>query len=181
MPFTFEQLKIPDLILVTPKRFTDERGAFMETYKESAFKEYGIDYDFVQDNHSVSRKGVLRGLHYQRPPRAQGKLVRAVQGRIFDVAVDIREDSESFGEWVGMELSDQNRRMLFIPPGFAHGFCVLSEQAVVHYKTTAEYAPECEGGIRWDDEELDIDWPNKEILILSKKDNNLRPFNGISL
>ena len=169
MPFNFTRLASPGVILVEPTVFLDERGFFMESYKCSEFAAFGIKERFVQDNHSRSTKGILRGLHYQNPPKAQGKLVRVVEGEIFDVAVDIGRDSQTYGKWVGKILSAENKRMLYIPPGFAHGFCVLSEVAEVLYKTTEEYAPEYDAGIIWNDPEINIDWPI-EHPILSKKD-----------
>ena len=169
MPFEFKRLEIPDVILIKPKVFEDERGFFMEVYKRSEFEAFGILESFVQDNHSRSVKGVLRGLHYQNPPKAQGKLVRVVVGEIFDVAVDIRKGSPYYGKWVGLILSSQNKKMLYIPPGFAHGFCVLSEVAEVIYKTTEEYSPDHEAGIIWNDPEINIDWPIKNPF-LSEKD-----------
>lgn len=175
MPFSFKRLKIPDVILVEPKVFGDERGFFMETYKVSDFKKNGIDYNFVQDNHSKSQKGVLRGLHYQLKPKEQGKLVRCVKGRIWDVAVDIRKGSPWYGEWVAVELSEENKLMLWIPPGFAHGFVTLEDDTEVIYKVTKEYSPDFDRGIIWDDPDLAIDWPIKN-PILSKKDRNLPKF-----
>ena len=157
MPFNFTRLAIPDVILIEPRTFPDERGFFMESYKYSEFSAFGIKERFVQDNHSRSVKGVLRGLHYQKHPKAQGKLVRVVVGEIFDVAVDIRHGSPTYGQWVGEKLSAENKRMLYIPPGFAHGFCVLSEGAEVLYKTTEEYSPEHDAGIIWNDPKLSID------------------------
>ncbi len=134
MPFSFKRLEIPDVILVEPKVFGDERGFFMETYKASEFKKNGIEYDFVQDNHSKSQKGVLRGLHYQLRPMEQGKLVRCVRGRIWDVAVDIRKGSPWFGKWVAVELSEENKLMFWVPPGFAHGFVALEDGTEVIYQ-----------------------------------------------
>ena len=168
MPFQFKRIEIPEVILIEPKVFQDERGFFMETCKYSDFAAFGIAERFVQDNHSRSVKGVLRGLHYQNPPHAQGKLIRVVVGEIFDVAVDIRKGSPTYGKWVGVKLSAENRRMLYIPPGFAHGFCVLSDVAEVVYKVTAEYAPECEAGIIWNDPGIGIEWPIKHPIISSK-------------
>lgn len=170
MPFKFQRLEIPDVILIEPQVFGDERGFFMETYKHSEFSAFGITEHFLQDNHSRSKKGVLRGLHYQNPPKAQGKLVRVVLGEIFDVAVDIRKGSPTYGRWVGVILSAENKRMLYIPPGFAHGFCVLSDVAEVIYKVTEEYAPELEAGIIWNDPEIGIQWPIPT-PILSTKDS----------
>ncbi len=172
MPFSFKRLEIPDVILVEPEVFGDERGFFMETYKASDFKRNGIDYDFVQDNHSRSQKGVLRGLHYQLRPMEQGKLVRCVRGRIWDVAVDIRKGSPWFGKWVAVELSEENRLMFWVPPGFAHGFVALEDGTEVIYKVTKEYAPELDRGIIWNDPDLAIDWPVGD-PILSEKDRKL--------
>ena len=175
MPFIFKELDIPDVILIEPKVFGDSRGFFMETYKYSEFKKNGIEYNFVQDNHSRSQKGVLRGLHYQLKPMEQGKLVRCVRGRIWDVAVDIRKGSPWYGKWVAVELSEENKLMLWIPPGFAHGFVALTDYTEVIYKVTKEYSPELERGIIWNDPELAIDWPI-ENPILSEKDRNLPRF-----
>lgn len=169
MPFEFERLAIPGVVLVKPRVFSDERGQFLETYKQSEFGRFGIRDPFTQGNHSISGRGVLRGLHYQRPPKAQGKLVRVVVGEIFDVGVDIRQGSPTYGKWVGERLSAENKRMLYIPPGFAHGFCVLNELAEVLYKTTEEYSLEHDAGIRWNDPEIGIQWP-VEHPILSAKD-----------
>lgn len=159
MPFRFVKTEIPDVVIIEPRVFADERGFFMETYKRSEFAALGIDEIFVQVNRSKSPKGILRGLHYQKQPQAQGKLVHALAGEIFDVAVDIRQGAPTFGRSVIIELSSKNKRMLYVPAGFAHGFCVVSDDAEVSYMTTAEYAPECEAGIRWDDPDLAIDWP----------------------
>ena len=171
MPFIFKRLEIPDIILIEPKVFGDERGFFIETYKSSEFKANGITYDFVQDNHSRSQKGVLRGLHYQLQPMEQGKLVRCVRGRIWDVAVDIRKGSPWYGKWVAVELSEENKLMLWIPPGFAHGFVALEDGTEVIYKVTKEYAPELDRGIIWNDPDIGIKWPI-ENPILSEKDKN---------
>jgi dTDP-4-dehydrorhamnose 3,5-epimerase len=166
--FTFTRLAIPDVILVEPRSFGDERGYFMESYRESAFVEGGIAGRFVQDNRSFSQRGVLRGLHFQRAPFGQGKLVSVLQGEIFDVAVDLHPGSPTFGEWAGERISAENRLMLYVPEGFAHGFQVLSESALVHYKTTSEYAPAADAGIRWDDPDLAIPWPLTSPLLSSK-------------
>jgi dTDP-4-dehydrorhamnose 3,5-epimerase len=170
VPFQFRRLAIPEVVLVTPTAFEDARGFFMEVYRQSEFAAHGIGSAFVQDNysHSVSR-GVLRGLHYQKPPRVQGKLVLVVRGAIFDVAVDIRRGSPTYGQWVGVELSDTQRGMLWVPPGFAHGFCVLSDGADVVYKCTEEYDPALDGTIRWNDPEINVRWPIDR-PILSPKD-----------
>ncbi|EEW0466670.1 TPA: dTDP-4-dehydrorhamnose 3,5-epimerase, partial [Escherichia coli] len=157
------------VLIFEPKVFGDERGFFMESFNQKVFEEaVGRKVEFVQDNHSKSSKGVLRGLHYQLEPYAQGKLVRCVVGEVFDVAVDIRKSSPTFGKWVGVNLSAENKRQLWIPEGFAHGFLVLSEIAEFVYKTTNYYHPESEGCIKWDDSFLMIDWPNKPIAISEK-------------
>ncbi len=169
---SFRRLKMPGVILVGAKDFKDDRGCFAEVFRESQFVENGIGARFVQDNHSHSVRGVLRGLHYQLNPGAQAKFVFVTAGEVFDVAVDLRRDSPTYGRWVGETLSAGNRRGLYIPEGFAHGFCVLSEKADVIYKVTREYAPELERGIRWDDRELGIAWPVKE-PILSERDSSL--------
>ena len=153
-------LAIADVMLIEPKVFGDSRGFFYESFNQQAFDQAtGVHLPFVQDNHSRSRRGVLRGLHYQLPPKAQGKLVRVVRGAVFDVAVDIRRDSPTYGQWVGVELSEENHRQLWIPPGLAHGFVVLSETADFLYKTTDTYSPAHERCIRWDDPAIGIDWP----------------------
>ena len=163
MPFAFEKTSIKDVILVKPKVFGDDRGFFMETYKKSEFAKAGLDVDFIQDNHSKSIKGVLRGLHFQKNPKAQGKLVRCIKGKIFDVAVDIRKDSPTFSKWTGHILSEENKDMLWIPEGFSHGFLTLSDVAEIVYKvSSAEYSPEHDAGIRWDDKDINIHWPFKE-------------------
>jgi len=159
MPFRFVKTEIPEVVIIEPRVFPDERGFFMETYKRSEFAALGIGEIFVQVNHSKSPKGILRGLHYQKQPKAQAKLVQAIAGEIFDVAVDIRRGAPTFGRSVVTELSAENKRLLYVPPGFAHGFCVVSDDAEISYMTTAEYAPECEAGIRWNDPDLAIDWP----------------------
>lgn len=158
MPFRFQRLQIPDVILIQIQSNPDARGFFRETYKQSEFVAGGIPATFVQDNHSHSTRGVLRGLHYQKNPQAQGKLVMAMTGEIFDVAVDIRQGSPTYGKWVGQILSAENGCMMYIPPGFAHGLCVLSEQADVVYKVTAEYAAELDRGILWSDPAIGINW-----------------------
>lgn len=169
MAFIFKRLDIPEVILVEAQIFSDERGFFMESFKESEFVSNEIKTKFVQDNFSRSVKGVLRGLHYQKNPQAQAKLVIALQGEIFDVAVDIRKGSPTYGKWVGEILSDKNHRLLYIPEGFAHGFCVLSHSADVIYKVNSEYSPEHERGILWNDADLAIKWPiDKPVMI--KKD-----------
>ena len=156
----FIRTRIPDVQIIEPVVFGDERGFFMETWQRRKFEQAGIDHDFVQDNHSRSARGTLRGLHYQiRHP--QGKLVRVTRGAVFDVAVDLRRSSPDFGRWVGVELSADNRRQLWMPPGFAHGFYVMSDIAEFQYKCTDFYAPEHERAIRWDDPNLSVEWPLK--------------------
>ena len=181
MPFTFKKLDIPDVILVEAQSFLDDRGFFLESFKESIFISNGISTKFVQDNFSHSVKGVLRGLHYQKSPKAQAKLVIALRGEIFDVAVDIRKNSPTYGKWVSEILSEQNHNLLYVPEGFAHGFCVLSDEADVLYKVSNEYSHEHEKGIIWNDPDLNIQWPiDKPILaekdlqspLLKDADNN---------
>ena len=164
--------KIPDVLLLEPFVFRDERGFFLETWNAQTFRnEVKLDVQFVQDNHSRSACGVLRGLHYQvRQP--QGKLVRVARGRIFDVAVDLRKSKPTFGRWVSQELSEDNHRQLWVPPGFAHGFLVLSEVADVLYKTTDYYAPECERCLIWNDPQIAVDWPRNHAPLLSAKDRS---------
>jgi dTDP-4-dehydrorhamnose 3,5-epimerase len=163
--------EIPDVLIFEPKVFGDERGFFFESFNQKMFEEaVGRKVEFVQDNHSKSSKGVLRGLHYQEAPYAQGKLVRCVAGEVFDVAVDIRKSSPTFCKWVGVNLSAENKRQLWIPEGFAHGFLVLSESAEFVYKTTNYYHPESDRGINWSDENLNILWPNIDEILLSDKD-----------
>lgn len=157
----FTSTAISGVIIFEPKVFGDERGFFMESFNQRSFNEaVGHEVNFVQDNHSRSAKGVLRGLHFQLPPHAQGKLVRVTQGSVFDVAVDIRRGSPSYGQWVGVELSGENHRQLWLPPGMAHGFLVTSASADFLYKTTDYYAPQSEGAVRWNDPALDIAWPD---------------------
>jgi dTDP-4-dehydrorhamnose 3,5-epimerase len=163
-------LAIPDVLLIEPQVFFDDRGFFFESFNQERFeKVLGHKINFVQDNHSKSMKGVLRGLHYQLPPKAQGKLVRVIQGQVFDVAVDLRQSSPTFGKWVGEILSSDNKKQLWIPEGFAHGFLTLSDIAEFLYKTTDFYIKEHERAIRWNDEALNIVWPIKD-LSLSDKD-----------
>lgn len=172
MPFEFEKQSIPEVILIKPHIFEDERGFFLESYKHSDFSKYGINEHFVQDNHSKSSKGVLRGLHFQKEPKAQAKLVRCTKGRILDVAVDIRKGSPTFGKYVSAVLTDINKYMLYIPKGFAHGFLTLEEDTHIEYKCSEEYSPENDSGIIWDDKTIQIDWRIKNPII-SQKDANL--------
>jgi dTDP-4-dehydrorhamnose 3,5-epimerase len=167
---------IPEVLLIEPRVFGDARGFFFESFNQRAFQEAsGLNLEFVQDNHSRSSQGVLRGLHYQIQ-QPQGKLVRVVRGRVFDVAVDLRRSAATFGRWVGMELSEDEHRQLWIPPGFAHGFMVLSESAEFLYKTTDYYAPEHERCVAWDDPQLGIEWPDSVVPRLSVKDAAGLPF-----
>ncbi|MBQ2871124.1 dTDP-4-dehydrorhamnose 3,5-epimerase [bacterium] len=170
MPFEFEKQTIEDVILVKPKVFGDNRGFFMESYKKSEFFENGIAIEFNQDNHSKSTKGVLRGLHYQAYPHGQAKLVRCLKGRIYDVAVDIRPTSPTFGKYVKVELSEENKHMLYIPIGFAHGFVALSEEVELLYKASGEYSPQSDRGLLWNDKDINIDWDIDFEPLLSEKD-----------
>ncbi|SRR5579883_534181 len=178
MPFKFTPLAIPDVILVEPTLFGDSRGFFAETYKACDFKANGITPDFVQDNHSKSKAGVLRGLHFQNNPKAQGKLVRVASGSVFDVAVDIRKNSPTYGKWVSAILSGDNHHMLWVPPGFAHGVLVLEDDTHLLYKVSEVYSPAHDRAIRWDDPAIGINWPieNPE---LSDKDRNAPFLNDI--
>lgn len=162
------RLAIPDVLLITPRKFGDERGFFSETFSKRRLAEAGFVGEFVQDNHSMSaRRGTLRGLHFQRAPHAQDKLVRVARGAIFDVAVDIRAGSPTFGRWVGAELSAENWSQLLVPAGFAHGFVTLTQHAEVLYKTTDFYAPDAEGGLAWNDPQIGIDWPIDAVEIVT--------------
>jgi dTDP-4-dehydrorhamnose 3,5-epimerase len=172
---------IPGLVLIEPRIFTDSRGYFFESFSEKNFAAAGLPTQFVQDNQSCSQQGTLRGLHFQKAPHAQGKLVRVLSGAIFDVAVDIRPDSKTYGQWVGVTLDAVRHAMLYIPPGFAHGFYVTSPEAVVSYKCTTPYHPEAESGIRWDDADLNIAWPwvAGVPLVVSEKDKNWGSFSHV--
>ena len=172
MQFRFQRLEIPEVILIESQSFEDGRGFFSESYKLSVFRENGIPDEFVQDNHSRSVKGTLRGLHFQREPEAQAKLVMVARGEILDMAVDLRRGSPTYAQWVGATLSAANRCKLYIPRGFAHGFCVLSDVADVLYKVSAEYDPELDAGVAWDDPQIGVDWPIDNPL-LSPKDVGL--------
>jgi len=176
MAFTFTRQSIPDLVVIEGKKFADERGFFTETYKQSEFVEFGITEKFVQDNYSVSKKGVVRGLHYQLPPFAQGKLVQVLSGKVWDVAVDIRKGSATFGKWLGLELSASDSRLFYIPAGFAHGFIALEDGTQFMYKCTAEYNKESEGGIIYNDADLKIEWPMFDNIEVSDKDLELPSF-----
>lgn len=167
--FIFHETKIKDVYIIDVKTFGDHRGYFMETYKEEDFKEVGLNYNFVQDNQSASRKGVLRGLHFQKT-HPQAKLVRVIKGEVFDVAVDLRKGSDTYGQWVGVLLSEENHKQFMIPRGFAHGFVVVSDYAEFAYKCDDVYHPEDEGGIMWNDPDVGIEWPDVGEIILSEKD-----------
>lgn len=175
MPFEFKQLEVKDVQLIIPKVFNDDRGFFLESFKKSDFVANGIKDEFNQDNHSKSTKGVLRGLHFQAFPKAQAKIVRCIRGKIFDVAVDLRKNSPTFKKWAGEILSEDNKHMLYIPEGFAHGFVVLSDIAELMYKASNEYSKEHDRGIRWNDPEIGINWNIDFEPILSEKDK-LQPF-----
>lgn len=168
--FSFERLEIKEVILIKPKIYNDSRGLFFESYKFSEFEKNGVPNKFVQENQSTSKLNTVRALHYQIEPKAQGKLVRAIKGSVFDVAVDIRKESPTYGKWVGAILSEENKALLWVPPGFAHGFQALEEGAQILYKTTDEYSPEHEGGIIWNDPDINIDWKNKENITVSERD-----------
>ncbi len=179
MGFRRVETGIPDLVVIEPDVFGDHRGFFKETYNANSFREIGLELDFVQDNVSYSGRGILRGLHFQAPPHAQGKLVTVLQGRVIDVAVDIRTDSPTYGRHHAVELTGENHRMFWVPPGFAHGFAVLSETAYFCYKCTGFYNRPAEGGLMWNDPELGIDW-QVESPILSDKDRDYPPFSDFN-
>ncbi len=177
--FKFTPLAIPEVIMIEPTVFSDSRGFFTETYNKKEFADAGIFEDFIQDNHSYSTKGVVRGLHFSLPPHETAKLVRCVEGEVLDVAVDIRANSKTFGKWVAEKLSRENGKMLFVPKGFAHGYCVLSETSSFLYKVSEYYYPESDRGILWNDSDLAIDW-GVENPILSEKDSKLPTFKDLS-
>ena len=179
--FTVKKTPIKDLVIIETKVFGDSRGFFMETYNQASFEELGLTMNFVQDNHSKSKKGVLRGLHFQTK-HTQGKLVRVIKGRVYDVAVDLRKGSETFGQWYGIELSEENKLMFYVPEGFAHGFLTLDDETEFVYRCTDLYAPEYDSGILWSDKTLNIDWKFKEFginpgeLTISEKDQKQQEF-----
>lgn len=176
MPFTVEKTPIDGLIIIESKKFYDFRGFFEETYKRSDLAAFGINENFTQDNHSCSKKGVVRGIHFQREPFAQGKLVRVLSGAVWDVAVDLRKESPTFAKWFGVELSEENSKTLYVPAGFGHGFLALQDDTRLFYKCTKEYNAEYDGGIRWDDPDIAVDWKLGETsAIVSEKDGKL-PF-----
>lgn len=180
--FKFTQTEIEGVYIIEPTVFGDHRGYFVETYNYEDFKKNGLDVKFVQDNQSKSKKGVLRGLHFQKP-YPQGKLVRVISGEVFDVAVDLRKDSKTYGKWVGVKLSAENKKQSYVAEGFAHGFVVLSEEAEFIYKCTNFYHPECEGSILWNDPEIGITWPIEDIsdLLLSEKDRNAKLLKNMNI
>ena len=168
---TVTETIIPGVLVIGPRVFGDERGSFCETYHAERYRQAGVDVEFVQDNLSRSVRGTVRGLHFQAPPHAQAKLVQVLEGSVYDVAVDVRRGSPTYGQWVGVELSAENGHQMYVPEGIAHGFCVVSETALFSYKCSAVYAPEAEGAVRWDDSTLAIDWP-VESPTLSLKDRD---------
>ncbi len=179
MPFEFEKTELSEVILIKPKVFEDDRGFFLETYKKDDFKKVGIDEDFIQDNHSKSVYKTLRGLHFQKNPNPQSKIVRCTRGKILDVAIDIRKNSKTFLKWVKYELSQENKYQLYIPKGFAHGFVTLSDIAEVNYKVSGNYSPEDERSIIWKDSSINIDWEINFEPILSNKDKNAKEIKEI--
>jgi len=180
--FKFTETKVKDLYIIEPQVFGDNRGYFMETYNKKDFTEAGLNMEFVQDNESKSKKGVLRGLHFQTK-HTQGKLVRVTSGEVFDVAVDLRKGSPSFGKWAGVILTQENKKQFYVPEGFAHGFLVLSDEAVFNYKCTDYYSPEYDSGILWNDEEVGIEWPLEGIddILLSDKDKIQKKFKDLEI
>lgn len=176
MPFNFIKTDIKDLMVIEPRVFKDGRGFFMESYKKSDFVAAGIDEDFNQDNHSFSSKGVIRGIHFQTGSSAQGKLVRVVKGAAWDVAVDLRPASKTFGTWFGLELSEENNKMFYVPPGFGHGFVTLKDNTHFLYKCTNEYDPSADSGLIWNDTDINIEWPLTVGLSFSDKDLVLQSF-----
>jgi len=177
----FQKTNLNDAFLIKPKVFSDNRGFFVESYSKKIFEENGVGIDFVQDNHSMSvKKGVLRGLHFQLSPYSQSKLVRVTKGKVYDVIIDLRKNSSTYKQWQGFELSDKNNLMLFVPQGFAHGFCTMEENTEFLYKVDNFYAPEYDSGIIWNDPEFNIDWP-VENPILSEKDKKLKRFADLTL
>lgn len=171
--------KIKDLLIIKPRVFRDERGYFFEAFNETLFKENGLNFNFVQDNESKSQKGVLRGLHFQKPPYSQGKLVRVIKGAVLDVAVDLRKDSETYGQHFSVELTEENKTMYWIPPGFAHGFLTLRDETIFSYKCTNLYNKESEGAIIWNDKDLNIDWGISNPIV-SEKDKIAPDFNSFN-
>ena len=180
--FKFIETKIKDLYIIEPKVFGDNRGYFMETYSKKAFNEAGLTMEFVQDNESRSKKGVLRGLHFQTK-HTQGKLVRVTDGAVYDVAVDLRKGSPTYGQWEGILLTAENKKQFYVPEGFAHGFLVVSDYATFNYKCTDFYAPEYDGGVLWNDPDIGVEWPLEGIeeILLSEKDKNQKRLKDVNL
>ena len=180
--FNFIETKIRDLYIIEPTVFGDERGYFMETYSKKDFFEAGLTMEFVQDNESKSRKGVLRGLHFQTQ-KTQGKLVRVTSGAVYDVAVDLRKGSPTYGQWEGVLLTSENKKQFYVPEGFAHGFLVVSDEATFNYKCTNFYAPEYDGGVLWNDPDIGVEWPLEGIdeILLSEKDKNQKTLKELDL
>ncbi|WP_338595353.1 dTDP-4-dehydrorhamnose 3,5-epimerase [Clostridium baratii] len=180
--FNFIKTKIKDLYIIEPTIFGDDRGYFMESYNKDAFFKAGLKMKFVQDNESKSKKGVLRGLHFQTK-HTQGKLVRVIKGEVYDVAVDLRKGSPTYGEWEGVLLTEDNKKQFYVPEGFAHGFLVISDEAIFNYKCTDFYAPEYDGGVLWNDPDIGIDWPleNIEEIVLSEKDKHQKLLKELNL
>jgi dTDP-4-dehydrorhamnose 3,5-epimerase len=172
MPFKFKESPLKDVIIIDPEIFGDSRGSFRETYKKSEFHNYGITVDFIQDNYSISSKGVLRGIHFQSEPYSQAKLIRITSGSVFDIAIDLRKNSPNFGKWFGIELSVDNGTMLYIPEGFGHGFLTLEDNTHFQYKCSQEYNGSADGGIYYNDPDIAIEWPKMDYII-SDKDMNL--------
>ncbi len=172
MPFKFTQSKLNGVLHIEPQKFGDNRGFFMENYKRSEYMSAGISDTFIQDNHSCSSQGTLRGVHFQREPKAQSKLIRVTRGAVWDVVVDLRRGSSTFGQWDAVELSEENNRMIYVPTGFGHGFLTLKDDTHFLYKCSDEYSPECDAGILWCDSQIGIEWPKMEYII-SEKDKNL--------
>lgn len=181
MPFEFKDTPLKGAKIIQPQIFGDARGFFVESYKKSEFSAAGISEEFIQDNHSFSLKGILRGIHFQTEPHAQGKLVRVIKGAVWDVSVDLRQGSSTYGKWFGLELNEENGTMFYIPPGFGHGFLTLKDKTHLLYKCTAEYEPASDGGVRWDDPGLAIEWPLApgQKPLVSGKDENLPYLKGL--
>jgi dTDP-4-dehydrorhamnose 3,5-epimerase len=180
MPFSFRSLSIPEVILVEPRAFSDDRGYFLESFKSSDFSLNHIPSYFVQDNLSFSKQNVIRGMHFQKKPKEQGKLVSVVKGRVLDVAVDLREESPTFMKWIAVELNDEKHEMLYIPEGFAHGFLSLTEEVYLVYKCTKEFDLKCDSGVRWDDPDIGIEWPVDKPVV-SEKDKRLPYFKQLNM
>lgn len=178
MPFSFKPLSIPEIILIEPEAFSDSRGYFLESFKSSDFLLNNVPNCFVQDNLSFSKQNVIRGMHFQKKPKEQGKLVSVIKGSVLDIAVDLRKNSSTFLKWIAVELNDKNHAMLYIPEGFAHGFLTLTKEVYLLYKCTKEYDPKSDSGIRWDDPDIGIEWPIDKPIV-SEKDQHLPTFRNL--